>query len=142
MGQVMGRRPKWETSVKGDKAVSLALRDRCGSTAVARGSEHWKGNQMELASPLVWSLTDCVALGKSLCLSDLSFLFHSMGRQHFAFGGVCSQEYCWVEFFKNLEGHLMALEASLRAGRFQQSLLAPHPIPSTCVFTVCSGGIS
>lgn len=66
---------------------------------MAWGSEHSMWNQMEMTSHLVWSLIDCVALGKSLYLSDPSFLFHSMRNQHLALRDVCSQKCCWAEFF-------------------------------------------
>lgn len=45
------------------------------------------------------SFTSCVALGKSLYLSDPSFLFHGIRNKHLALRDVCSEKYCWVEFF-------------------------------------------
>lgn len=79
----------------------------CGCTAVARVSEHWMRNLTGLASHLVRSLTVCVALGKSLYLSDPRFLFHSMRSQHLPCRGVPMQKYRGVEL-KNLESCLIA----------------------------------
>lgn len=101
---------------------------------MAQGREHRLWNHMERASHLVWSLTGCEALGRSLCLSDPSSLFHSMRQQQLAFRDVCSEQYCWIEVFRSLEAGLLPPEASLvAAGGFQQWLWARHPIPSTCV---------
>lgn len=45
------------------------------------------------------SLIGCVALGKSLYLSDPSFLFRGVRNKHLALRDVCSEKYIWVELF-------------------------------------------
>lgn len=91
------------------------------------------------------SLIGCVALGKSLYLSDPSFLFCGVRNKHLALRDVCSEKYIWVElFFFFLIRKLIRWPGDLAwcwQGDFGSCCQVPT-LPLLHVSPVSAGGIS